>query len=116
MRLTLSPDKEDKGSIPSLRPDGLRGTASPAGDAAKTPPRTKERWGVLWLSENRLDGTTRHVMWEAGLPLLFETRREARVWIEHRHGYIRGRSDLRAEPHGWRMPRAVRVRVTIEAA
>ena len=46
------------------------------------------------------------------LPALFRTRREAREYINEKYGYIRTRKDLRAEPHFWRMPRAVRVSVT----
>ncbi len=48
--------------------------------------------------------------------MLFRTRAECRAWIDEHYGYIRTRADLRAEPHGWRMPRAVKVRVVLEAA
>jgi hypothetical protein len=51
-------------------------------------------------------------MREHCLPVLFRTRAEARRWIEANHGYIRRRPDLQREPHGWRMPIAVRVEVT----
>lgn len=44
---------------------------------------------------------------------LFNTRRQCRAWIEEAWGYLRTRPDLRAEPHGWRMPRPVRVSVTV---
>lgn len=43
----------------------------------------------------------------------FRTRRECRVWIEREYGYIRKRPDLRRPPHEWRVPRAVRVTVTV---
>lgn len=68
-------------------------------------------WGVLWHSQNRLDGESLHLMYEEGIPVLFRTRRQARKWIVENYGYIRERSDLRREPHGWRIPRPVRVRV-----
>jgi len=72
-------------------------------------------WAVEWHSRNRLDGDRRYLMWQPepgpGAFRLFRTRRECRSYIESRYGYICGREDLRAEPHGWRMPRAVRVRV-----
>lgn len=74
-----------------------------------------ERWAVRWHSHNRLDGVTEHWMWEDLRPLLFCTRREARAYIQSKYGYINVRPDLRAEPHGWRLPRAVRVRVVLEA-
>ena len=70
-------------------------------------------WGVQWYSKNRLDGETRHFMWDGGHPALFRTRQSARSYIARRYGYIRYRSDLRQEPHGWRVPKAVRVEVTL---
>jgi hypothetical protein len=51
----------------------------------------------------------RHLLWSP----LFHTRREARLYIDEKFGYIRRRIDLRVEPHGWRMPRAVRVVVAL---
>jgi len=67
-------------------------------------------WVVWWASHNRLDGWKRFILWDDD-PRLFRTRREAREFIEQRYGYIRNRADLRAEPHGWRVPRAVKVEV-----
>ena len=66
-------------------------------------------WGVLWISENKLDGVTRHLVRSCCKPVLFTTRRAARYYIEQSYGYIR-----RAEPHGWKMP--VPVKVTVEVA
>lgn len=73
------------------------------------------RWAVKHRSENKLDGVTEHWEWdyERG-PVLFHTRREARKFIESKYGYIRIRPDLRAEPHGWRLPRAVKVAVILK--
>ena len=68
-------------------------------------------WGALFQSENQLDGRHKHIINDRGLPVLFRTRREAREWIVEHYGYIKVRKELRAEPHGWLMPRAVRVRV-----
>lgn len=69
-------------------------------------------WGLQWYSRNRIDGVTRHLLWDGpAQPLLYSTRREARADALKRWGFIRGRSDLRAEPHGWRLPRPVRVEV-----
>ena len=74
-------------------------------------------WGALWRSNNYLDGQCFHIINEMGaLPALFRTRREAREFIEKVYGYIRTRPDLKAEPHGWKMPITVRlqIRVTTE--
>ena len=78
------------------------------------PLSTVVRWGVLWRSKNRRMGRDEYLKFSDCRPLLFYTRREARQWIETNYGYIRIRPDLRTEPHGWRMPKAVRVLVTIE--
>ena len=75
--------------------------------------RSVLRWGVEWHSINLLDGETRELMWDDTRLLLFLTRREAREWSKQHYGYIKHRPDLRREPHGWRLPRAVRVEVSI---
>lgn len=72
------------------------------------------RWAIEWHSHNRLDGEQRYFLGEGEGPLLFLTRAEARRYIRQRYGYISGRADLRAEPHGWRLPQAVRVQVVIQ--
>lgn len=63
------------------------------------------RWAIKW-----------HVgiMWDDCFPLLFLTRKECRKQILHEYGYIKNRKDLRAPPHNWRLPKAVRVKVIIE--
>lgn len=69
-------------------------------------------WGVEWHSRNLLDGEQRYLQWRpSGEPnfTLFQTRREARTYIEQHYGYIRRRPDLQAEPFGWRVPQAVPV-------
>ena len=74
-----------------------------------------KRWGVEWYSKCRLDGVTCHLMWQSPCqPAIFRTRKEAREWIQKRYGYIKTRMDLRQEPHGWRLPRPVRVRVALQ--
>ncbi len=71
------------------------------------------QWGIQWREENRLDGKTEHLMWDNGVtPMLFKTRREARNWASTHYGYIKRRPDLRAEPHGWKPARVVRVKVS----
>jgi len=70
-------------------------------------------WGGQWYSRNRLDGVTRHLLYDNCLPVLFRTRRECREYIEREYGYIKDRKDLRGEPHGWRLPKAVKVGVVL---
>jgi len=73
-------------------------------------------WGACWQSKNKRDGYQECLLWERHKQLaLFVTRREARAWIEKEFGYIKEREDLRREPHGWRMPIAVRVTIQKEA-
>lgn len=67
-------------------------------------------WGVVWLNK---DGTPAHLIHYNLLPILFKTRKQARLWIEDNYGYIRHRPDLKREPHRWRVPQAVRVRVAM---
>ena len=74
-----------------------------------------ERWAVLWRSDNRLDGRTRRFMLNGDWnPVLLRTRAEARQWVRKHYGYIAQRPDLQTEPHGWKMPLPVKVRVTLE--
>ena len=70
-------------------------------------------WGAQWYSKNRVDGEERYFMWDDGRPALFRTRQLARDWTRKDCGYIAHRRDLRAEPYGWRAPKAVRVEVTL---
>jgi hypothetical protein len=82
-------------------------------------------WAIEWRSKNRLDGETRYFMCDSSLwskapepyaayrRMLFETRAQARAYNKARNGDIAKRKDLRSEPHGWRMPRVVKVKVTM---
>jgi len=69
-------------------------------------------WVGQWYSHNRLDGVTKHILYDNCLPVLFRTRRECREYIKEKYGYIKDRKDLREEPHGWRLPRAIKVVVS----
>ena len=72
-------------------------------------------WGVLWRSKNKLDGEDKHLMFFGSrIPALFHSRQEARDWINDSFGYIRNRPDLKAEPHGWRLPIPIRVRIEVK--
>ena len=66
-------------------------------------------WGAEWYSKCLLDGESRDIIYENLLPALFRTRRQCRDFIKDRYGFIAGRPDLQREPHGWRMPQAVKV-------
>jgi hypothetical protein len=74
--------------------------------------RSDVRWALRWRSKNRRDGLVEHIVYGKDcLPVLFATREAARRYRDERFGYIRHRADLRGEPHGWRLPVPVRVRV-----
>ena len=76
--------------------------------------QTIHRWALLWREGPRACPVLQeYFLFDVGRPLLFDTRREAREWATGNYGYIRSRPDLRAAPHFWRMPQAVRVTVTI---
>lgn len=70
------------------------------------------RWGAMWRSKNKLDGVTEHLIFENYSPALFFTKKEAAEFIKEKFGYIATRKDLRAQPHGWRMPIPVKLKIT----
>ena len=85
-------------------------------------------WAIEWRSDSALDGKRRCILGigHFGAPLtplpdcygayhtmVFRSRAKAREFIRRRYGYIAERPDLRREPHGWKMPRPVRVRVDV---
>lgn len=72
------------------------------------------RWAIKWQSRNNLDGYTSHIIWNGLCPFLFRTRREAREFIAYRYGFINEHPELKQEPFGWFMPKAVKVRVTVK--
>ena len=79
-----------------------------------------QAWAVEWHNRNQVDGDQRNLVWfhDPG-PFdyrLFRTRAECRAWIDRHMGYLRERPDLRREPFGWRIPRAVRVEVNRRCA
>jgi hypothetical protein len=73
-------------------------------------------WGLQWYSKNKLNGETRHLILciENHVPVLFRTRKLARLYAQNRYGFIKNRKDLRNEPHGWRFPQPIKVQVTIK--
>lgn len=75
--------------------------------------RDVEKWAVKFISDNKRDGHIEHFMWAHGRPVLYETRAEARVYIKDNYGYLANRPDLKAEPHGWKMPQPAKVKVKL---
>lgn len=69
------------------------------------------RWGAMWYSKSKRGGVHTYLIYRDSIPVLFNTRAKARAFIKEEYGYIKTRKDLRIEPHGWRMPRPVRVEV-----
>lgn len=65
-------------------------------------------WAAEWYSYTVME-ESKHLIHENGLPVLFRTKRESAAYIKERYGYIATRKDLRAEPHGWRMPKPIKV-------
>ena len=76
---------------------------------------TREGWGILWQSKNRLDGITEHLLIENCYPVLFRTRQEASKYRDEKYGYIRVREDLREEPHGWKLPKVIKLKIIFKA-
>jgi hypothetical protein len=73
-------------------------------------------WAAQWRSKNKLDGERSYIMRDRCLPKLFYTKKECSDWIVDNYGYIAKRKDLRNEPHGWRMPKPVKVKVELTGA
>jgi hypothetical protein len=74
--------------------------------------RRLQWWMPKWRSHNNADGYREHLMqrdWRTDAPLMFHTRAACRKYIAEQWGYLASRADLRAEPHGWLMPVAVKV-------
>ena len=74
---------------------------------------TLHRWAIKHRSLNMTDGKREYFDAYRTTFALFLTRRDAKEHIEEHFGYIKNRPDLRAEPHGWKMPVAVKVILTI---
>lgn len=73
-----------------------------------------DRWAIVERRDNRLDGPASWIHFQNLEPKLFRSRESARLYVKERFGYLKSRPDLFAEPHGWRMPKVVRVTITVE--
>lgn len=75
---------------------------------------SRRAWAIKWFSDSSLDGPLQHFIGNGSKSIwIFNSRKNARDHIKERYGYIANRPDLRAQPHGWKMPCAVRVTVTV---
>jgi len=72
------------------------------------------RWAVKFRSKNKLDGYREYFVFKNGYPVLFFSRKEAIKFIKEEYGYLKTRKDLRKEPFGWRIPKAIRITVTLK--
>ncbi len=70
-------------------------------------------WAAEWHSTNKLAEYRPLFLYEKDLPALFRTRRECRAYIKDKYGYL---AERREEPHGWRMPQAVKVRFVYDSS
>ena len=80
-------------------------------------------WAIKFVSNSPLDGHREHLMGAANVArplelsgyttMVFASRAAAREHIKNRYGYIAHRPDLRQAPHCWKMPRAVKVAVSV---
>lgn len=70
------------------------------------------RWAAKWRSKSSIDGVQEHFVsdYDKGT-YFFRSRSQAREFIEENYGYIKERPDLRKEPHGWKMPVPVKVKI-----
>lgn len=75
--------------------------------------RPIRRWGLQWRERSRLDGYREHIVCENCMPALFHTREQARAYAKQHYGYIAERPDLQAEPHGWKMPRPIKLTIGV---
>jgi hypothetical protein len=75
--------------------------------------RTFNGWALLWRSDSALSGRHEYLMCSRNTGV-FKTRGAARAYAKKKYGYIAERPDLQQEPHGWKMPRVVKVRMTVE--
>lgn len=80
-------------------------------------------WAIKWTADSPLDGHVEHLEGGARFSrpeefagytlMVFATKASAQRHIRQHYGYIAKRQDLRRPPFCWRMPKAVRVTITI---
>ena len=107
---TLRELRRADGSGQARHGPGIASVGIPVVSALRGEGGSMNLWGIVWRSNDRIDGRLEYLMC-CGTPYLFQSRKEARELIEREWGYIRNRPDLRSEPHGWKMPKAVKVQV-----
>lgn len=55
------------------------------------------------------------IMWKNCYPLLFVTKKQAKEYADKEWGYLRKREDIRRAPHFWRMPKIIRITLSMKA-
>ena len=97
-------------------------------DIMKKLTTTWTAWGIRWESENNLDGVWQHLIcvqhWYSDTDsvltgcrlMMFNKKKECQKYINDVWGYLFGidAKYLRKEPHGWRIPKAVKITITAE--
>lgn len=98
---------------------------TPRRDKYKAPPTIRFGWSVRVASgPKNFDGViyshlsvvwdTPDGGWVSPAGVFFKTRSAARAWLGEHYGYMRTRKDLKTYPHDRKMPRVVRVKLTLE--
>ena len=72
---------------------------------------------ICWMVEMRCnpeknhDRTESYINWSGwGIgDAFFRTKKDCQTFINENYAYIRTRKDLREYPHGWRMPKPIKV-------
>lgn len=75
----------------------------------------RHTWALQFRARN-VFGSYEYLIPSDRRPKLFLTRSDARAYRDEHYGYIRQRPDLRKEPHGWFLPRPVKVKVELTQA
>jgi len=74
-------------------------------------------WALKYYSKCKLDGVREYLLMNQTFygknVAIFKTRQQARDFRDEYYGYIRDRPDLKAEPHGWTVPKVVKVVLTM---
>jgi len=74
----------------------------------------KKIWGVLWIQKGSIDGDCESLVYKDCKPVMFSTKRECKKFIDETYKFITARKDLRRYPHGWRLPKPVKLRINYQ--
>lgn len=70
-------------------------------------------WGIIRITKGGIDGDTERLMYSNYRDgwLIFRTKRECKEYIDEHWSYMKTRRDLRVYPHGWRLPKPVKIEI-----